>query len=77
MESGWHEEQDLEERIRLAYGDRGFPKGTPLRGAKRCGRCGIMWDRDLNAAINILIGFWFVRMNQGRRPFPYQRKKDN
>ena len=72
---GWKEDlESMEKRIEAAYEERGIPKGNALRGVKYCYQ---MWDRDKNAAINISILFWFLRLNGGKRPFAFQRKRSS
>ena len=71
----WKRDVDLQEKVKLAF-RKGYCVGTPLRGVKHCHCCGTMWDRDVNAARNIGILFWFMRMNRLQRPFCLQRYRD-
>ncbi|ORY43089.1 hypothetical protein BCR33DRAFT_717823 [Rhizoclosmatium globosum] len=71
---GWKEHLPLVERVKLAF-HAGVPVGSPLRGLKYCHHCGTMWDRDRNAARNIWMCFWYMRLNGLKRPFTMQRKK--
>jgi hypothetical protein len=77
--TNWRRHQSQDERVKAAYGgEKGIPlKGgaPPLRGVKRCFSCGVMWDRDVNAARNIAILFIYLRLHDLSRPFPYRRWK--
>ena len=61
--------------ILAKYQTRGFPTSTPLRGVKYCHSCGMIWNRDRNAARNIALVFLYAKFNPGKRPFAFQRPK--
>ena len=65
----------LSRAILAKYQTRGFPTSTPLRGVKYCHSCGMIWNRDRNAARNIALVFLYAKFNPGKRPFAFQRPK--
>ena len=47
-------------------------RGRPLHAVRRCLICHTIWDRDVNAARNILRMFWYLREHDGAKP-PWAR----
>jgi transposase len=49
-------------------------KGRPLHAVRVCLVCGTIWDRDVNAARNIIRMFWYLREHAGQMP-PWARRR--
>ena len=67
---------DLSDYLRRVYGEgtKGWQLEHAVRGAKQCHLCGMMWDRDLNAARNIEIIFWYQRFHDDHLPYLFRRR---
>ena len=47
--------------------------GRSLYAVKRCKVCRTIWNRDVNAARNIGLVFWWLRSHGGSRPPGFRR----
>jgi transposase len=54
---------------------RGLPQRTRLWQVKACQGCLICWNRDVNAARNMLRIFLHMNANNGQRPLPFRRRQ--
>ena len=48
-------------------------KGPALYAVKQCENCRTVWNRDVNAARNIALVFWWLRTHGGVRPPGFRR----
>lgn len=66
--------QMKKDKLIPVYGKRTKPekRGRPIHAVRRCLICRTIWDRDVNAAWNILRMFWYLREHDGQKP-PWAR----
>jgi len=62
-------EEDLKSG-RGSYWVDGEKRKKEIRGLRHCGNCNTTWNRDVNAALNILVLFWFQVENPEATALP-------
>ena len=60
-------------RAMKAPKDKAGREGPSLHAVRYCEKCLTTWNRDVNAARNIAIVFWYQRFYGGKRPLGYRR----